>query len=76
MGSRLFRHLYFNACYRSEERLRNVTYLFLKFLMVKMDPLNIVSHIAVYKNITKMLKENLVYTKRITIRYVRLKKLI
>jgi hypothetical protein len=34
-----------------EGRLRNITQLFLKFLMVKRDPLNVVSrNVAVYKN--------------------------
>jgi hypothetical protein len=37
------------------------TYLFIKFLMIKMDPLNVVSHnIAVYKNVTTALDEGLV----------------
>jgi hypothetical protein len=41
--------------YGSEERLRNITYLFLKFLMVKIDSLNV----AVYKNVTTMLNKDL-----------------
>jgi len=46
----------------SEERLRNLTYSFLKFLVVKAYPLNVVSHnIAVYKNITMTLNEDLLY---------------
>jgi hypothetical protein len=46
----------------SEERLRNLTYSFLKFLVVKAYPLNVVSHnIAVYKNITMKLNEDLLY---------------
>jgi hypothetical protein len=40
--------------------LRNVTYLFLKFLMVKMDPLNDVSlEVAVCNNVITKLNENL-----------------
>jgi hypothetical protein len=41
-----------------EEGLRNVTYLFLKFLMVKIDTLNVVSHV-VHKNVTMTLNEDL-----------------
>jgi hypothetical protein len=38
-----------------EKGLRNVIYLFLKFLMLKIDPLNVVSYnVAVYKNITTL----------------------
>jgi hypothetical protein len=51
-----------HACYGGEERLWNVTYLFLKFLMVKMDPLNRVSHnVAVYKNVNTTLNAGLLY---------------
>jgi hypothetical protein len=35
-----------------------VTYLFLKFLMVKIDTLNVVSHV-VYNNVTITLSEDL-----------------
>lgn len=36
-----------------EQKLRNVSYLFLKFLMVKTNPLNVVSYnVAVYKDVT------------------------
>jgi hypothetical protein len=56
--------MYCNACYRGEERLRNVTYTFLKFLTVKGGPLNIISHnVAVYKNVYMTLNKNLLYTK-------------
>jgi hypothetical protein len=54
--------LSFSACYGDEERLRNVTNLFLKFLVVKVDPLNVVSRdVAVYKNVSTTLNEDLVY---------------
>jgi hypothetical protein len=49
--------LYCNACCVDEERLKNVTYLFLKFRMVKIDPLDVISHFMVYK----MLNEDLLY---------------
>jgi hypothetical protein len=53
---------YFNACFGGEEGPKNVTYLFLKFLMVIIDPLNAVSHnVAVYKNLTTTLNEALLY---------------
>jgi hypothetical protein len=32
----------YSACLVGEERLRNVTYLFLKFIVVKMGPFNVV----------------------------------
>jgi hypothetical protein len=43
------------------ERLKNITCLSLKFLIVKVDLLNVISQgITVYKNITMMFNENLV----------------
>jgi hypothetical protein len=46
--------LHCNVCYGGGERLRNVTYL---FLMVKMDPLNVVSHnVAASKNVSNDVK--------------------
>jgi hypothetical protein len=46
------RCLYCSARYSGEERLWNVTYLLLMFVMVKVDPLNGVSYnVAVYKDI-------------------------
>lgn len=51
-----------HASYGGEERLRNLTYLFLQFLMVKMDPLNRVSYnVAVYKNENTNLNADLLY---------------
>jgi hypothetical protein len=42
-----------------EERLRKVTHLVLNFLVVKLGPLNVVSHnLAVYKNLTTKLNED------------------
>jgi hypothetical protein len=42
--------------------MRNVTYLFLQFLMAKVHPLNGVSlNVTVYKNITTTLREGLLY---------------
>jgi hypothetical protein len=41
----------------------NVTYLFLTFIMVKVDPLNGVSYnVAVYKNVSRTLNEDLLYS--------------
>jgi hypothetical protein len=52
--------LYCNAYYGGEERLRNVTHLFVKFLMVKVGPLNVVSHnVGFYKNVTTTLNDDL-----------------
>jgi hypothetical protein len=52
-------YLYCNACCRGEGRLRNVTYLFLKAHLVKIDLLKVVSHnIAVYGNVS-VLNEDL-----------------
>jgi hypothetical protein len=46
-----------------EERQRNVTYAFLKFLMAKMDPLNVVSHdVAVYKKESTTINQDLLCT--------------
>jgi hypothetical protein len=48
-----------------KKRLRNVTHLFVKLLMVqvKVGPLNVVSYnVAVYKNVTTVLNEGLLYT--------------
>jgi hypothetical protein len=54
--------LYCSACCGGEERLRDVTYLLLKFLTVKTDPLNPVSHnVAFYKNVSATLNEDLLY---------------
>jgi hypothetical protein len=54
--------LYCNACYWDEERLKNVIYLFIKFLMVKTDQLNVASqNVAVDKNVTMVLNEDLLY---------------
>jgi hypothetical protein len=51
-----------SACYGGEERLNNVTYLIVKFLMVKMDLINIISHaVAVYKNVSMILNKDLLY---------------
>jgi hypothetical protein len=51
--------LYCIACYGGEKTLRNVTCLFPKFLMVRLDPLNGVSHnVWVYKNVIKTLNED------------------
>jgi hypothetical protein len=51
-----------NAYCGGEERLRNVTYLFPKFRVLKIDPLNVVSHnVSVYKNVTTTLNEDFVY---------------
>jgi hypothetical protein len=36
--------MYWNECYAAEGRLRNVTYLFLTFLMVNTNSLNVVSN--------------------------------
>jgi hypothetical protein len=45
-----------------EERLRNVTYSFPKFLMGKIDSLNDVLHTtAVYRNVSMTLNEDFVY---------------
>jgi hypothetical protein len=39
--------------------MRNVSYLFLKFVMVKLGPLNVVPHnFAVYKNLSTKLNED------------------
>lgn len=40
--------------------MNNITYVFLKFIMVKRDSLDVVSHsIMLYKNISTMLNEAL-----------------
>jgi hypothetical protein len=45
-----------------EERLKNVTNLFLEFLIGKVGIINIVSqNVVVYKNITMTLNEDLLY---------------
>jgi hypothetical protein len=55
--------MYCNVCYRGEERLRNITYMFLKFVMVKGDLLNVILYnVAVYKNVYMTLNEDLLYT--------------
>jgi hypothetical protein len=42
---------------------RNVTCLFLKFLMVKVDPPNVVSHnVTVCKGVSTTLKKDLLYS--------------
>jgi hypothetical protein len=50
----------FNVCYGGAERLRNTIHLFLKFLMVKTDPLNVISYkVAVYNNVKITLNKDL-----------------
>jgi hypothetical protein len=45
-----------SACYRGEEGLSNVTYLFAKYLVIKMDLANFISHsVAVYINVSMVL---------------------
>jgi hypothetical protein len=45
----------FSACYGGEERLSNVTYLFVKYLVVKMDLVNVISNaVAVYNDVSMM----------------------
>jgi hypothetical protein len=47
---------------RGEELLRNANYLCLKFLVVKMDPLNDVSHnTTCYTNVTTTINKDLLY---------------
>jgi hypothetical protein len=51
-----------NARYGGEERLRNVTFLYLRFFMVKVDPLNVVSHnIEAYKNLSATLNNSIFF---------------
>jgi hypothetical protein len=50
--------LHCSACYGYEERLRNVCYLLLQFLVVKMYLLRVVSHNGtVYKYVSTTLNE-------------------
>jgi hypothetical protein len=45
-----------------EEWLKNVNYLFLKFFIVKVGLINVVSHnVVVYKNITVTLNKDFLY---------------
>jgi hypothetical protein len=50
-----------STCEGSEERLGNITYFMFKFLTVKTDPLNVVSHyFAVYKGVSTKFNDYLV----------------
>jgi hypothetical protein len=55
--------LYCNVYNGGEERLKNVTYLFLKFLIIEMDLLNVVSHNVVYNNVSMTLNDLLYFSK-------------
>jgi hypothetical protein len=62
--------LHCNAGYGGDVRPLNLTYLFLNFLVVRIDSFNIISHnVATYKNVTMTLKQGTLYFPLILLRH-------